>query len=78
MASAVTNWFHFRKFISTSSKLAEDCSYGGEGNEGETVEERREEQERREGQGIEGIRGRGRKGGWEREKARETEREVVS
>lgn len=55
MASAVINWFHFRKFISTSSKLAQDCSYGGGGNEGETGEEGREERERREGQGIEGI-----------------------
>lgn len=53
MASAVTNWFCFMKFISVSSGLARECSHSGGGNEGETGEERREEGERREGKGKE-------------------------
>lgn len=73
MASAVTNWFCFMKFISISIRLAQDCSYNGRGmREKETGEERREEGERRGEKGREKIK---REEERERECIRERQRE---
>lgn len=51
MASAVTNWFCFMKFISISIRLAQDCSYSGRGmreKQGKRGEKKGRGEERRE------------------------------
>lgn len=66
MAPAVTACFLLMWFISSSSKLAQDCSHSGSRGKGEIEEERRRGEEGRE-ERRERVRKGGRKRGKERE-----------